>query len=89
MQFDLINNELLGTIWEDKRKTKRGERERGRRGWWGWGRDFPHFGTFAFTLLYNLMKIVMPICGSLLYSPLHTYLLHPLLTYIPFSWEIL
>ncbi len=85
MQFDLINNELLGTIYGKIRERQRGERERGRRGWWGWGRDFPHFGTFPFTLLYSLMKIVMPIFGSLLYSPLHTYLLHPLLTYIPTS----
>jgi hypothetical protein len=29
MQFDVINNELLGTIYgEDKRKKKRGEKER-------------------------------------------------------------
>lgn len=56
MQLDVINNELLGFnfIYGKLRERKRGEREgreRGRRGW-GRGRDFPHFGTFPFTLLY-------------------------------------
>jgi hypothetical protein len=51
IEFDVINNELLGTIYGKIRERKRGEREGKKRVGWG-GRDFPHFGTFPFTLLY-------------------------------------